>query len=147
MAQTTAADTESEAAVQVSPADDGTPAASVWDGVYTDAQALRGKENYAGPCGKCHGYKLDGAPDDPDMFSTPPIAGAKFLRNWEGRTLAALLSYIKATMPENNPGYLSDRELVELVAYSLQMSGVPAGSEELPEDFGQLGAIVILRGN
>src|SRR6185436_12763694 len=72
---------------------------SIWDGVYTAEQARRGQLAYTGPCDRCHGYKLDGAPDDPDMLPAPPVAGPKFLRKWDGRTLAALFDYVRATMP------------------------------------------------
>ena len=48
------------------------PLVSVWDGVFTEEQASRGQAVYPGPCGTCHGRRLNGAPDDPDMLSTPP---------------------------------------------------------------------------
>jgi mono/diheme cytochrome c family protein len=120
-------------------------AASVWDGVYMTAQAERGAAIYPAPCGKCHGHKLNGAPDDPDMFSTQPVAGSKFLRNWDGRTLGSLFEYMRATMPENNPSFLSDREYADLVAYMLFVSGVPTGDAELSSDPGELAGIVIRR--
>lgn len=128
----------------VSNADDVVPAAepgpppvgkaSLWDGIYTEAQALRGAYLYPGPCGKCHGVRLDGAPEDPDMFSTKPIAGAKFLRDWDGRSLGTLFDYLQTTMPENNPGFLSAMEYADLVAFMLFKSGVPAGGAELRID-------------
>ncbi len=49
--------------------------ASVWDAVFTEAQATRGQAVYDGACGLCHGRRLNGAPDDPDMRSTPPWRG------------------------------------------------------------------------
>jgi mono/diheme cytochrome c family protein len=99
--------------------------------VFTSEQARRGQLAYTGPCDRCHGYKLDGASEDPDMLPAPPIAGAKFLRKWEGRSLAVLLEYTRATMPSNNPGYLTDGEIADIVAYMLAASGVPAGNAEL----------------
>src|SRR5690606_4551875 len=57
---------------------------SIRDGVFTPEQAARGQLAYTGPCDRCHGFKLDGASDDPDMLPAPPIAGAKFLRKWNG---------------------------------------------------------------
>lgn len=119
--------------------------ASIWDGIFTDAQAQRGRELYPGPCGKCHGKRLDGAPDDPDMFSTKPIGGPKFLRNWDGRSLGVLFEYVRTTMPANNPGFLSDREYADLLAYMLAVSGVPAGDAELPADPNALAAVAISR--
>jgi len=123
--------------------DDGRETVSIWDGVFTEAQAKRGETLYEGPCGRCHGRRLDGAPIDPDMFSTPPVAGAKFLRKWNGLTLAALYAYSRATMPENNPGFLSDQEFVDLIAYMLSVGGLPSGRGELEADPQALARIVV----
>jgi len=103
-------------------------------GVFTEAQAKRGQAVYPGPCGWCHGRRLNGAPDDPDAAPTPPLARAKFLRNWYGKSLAALFVYTKATMPESNPGALTDQEYTDIIAYMLSVSGMPAGNRELPAD-------------
>ncbi len=116
---------------------------SVWDGVFTEAQAERGRTVYPGPCGLCHGRRLDGASDDPDMRSTPPLARARFLRVWEGRTLATLFEYTRATMPEANPQSLADQEYVDIIAYMLSVSGMPAGDEELQPDPQSLARFVI----
>jgi mono/diheme cytochrome c family protein len=118
-------------------------AATIWDGVFTAEQALRGQAAYTGPCDRCHGYKLDGAPDDPVMLPAPPVAGAKFLRKWSGRSLATLFEYTRATMPSNNPGYLSESEIVDIVAFMLASSGAPAGDAELRADAQSLATIVI----
>jgi mono/diheme cytochrome c family protein len=117
---------------------------SVRDGVFTVEQARRGQAAYTGPCDRCHGYKLDGASDDPDMLPAPPVAGAKFLRQWNGRSLAALFEYLRVTMPANNPGYLSDAEVADIMAYMLATSGLPAGKAPLPPDVGALAGIVIV---
>jgi mono/diheme cytochrome c family protein len=119
--------------------------ASIADGVFTAEQARRGQIAYTGPCDRCHGYKLDGASDDPDMLPAPPVAGPKFLRKWNGRTLAALFEYLRATMPANNPGYLSDAEIAEIVAYMLASSDMPAGDAPLPSDAQQLARIAIVK--
>jgi mono/diheme cytochrome c family protein len=113
------------------------------DGVFTAAQAKRGEAVYTGPCSRCHGFRLDGAPDDPDMLPAPPVAGAKFVRKWNGRSLAALVDYLRATMPENNPSYLSAAEYTDLVAYLLSVSGMPTGGAEMPADERALSRIVI----
>ena len=63
---------------------------SIWDGIFTSEQANRGEIFYNGACALCHGKKLDGAPADPDMNGTPPIGRYKFLRNWDGKSLATL---------------------------------------------------------
>ncbi len=117
--------------------------ASVSDGVFTEAQVVRGQAAYAGSCGMCHGRRLNGAPDDPDMVSTPPLARAKFLRGWEGRSLATLFDYTRVTMPESNPGSLTDEEYVDIIAYMLSVSGMPPGDDELHPDPQHLARIVI----
>jgi mono/diheme cytochrome c family protein len=119
------------------------PPSSIWDGVFTAEQARRGRLAYTGPCDRCHGYKLDGASDDPDMLPAPPVAGRKFLRKWNGRSLAALVEYVRTTMPANNPGYLSDGDIADIVAYMLSVSGVPAGRETLQLHASALGNVLI----
>jgi mono/diheme cytochrome c family protein len=116
---------------------------SIWDGVITEVQAIRGELAYTGPCSHCHGFRLNGAPDDPDMAPTPPLAGAKFLRDWDGRSLAQLYEYTRTTMPENNPSYLSPQEFVDVIAYMLVKSGVPTGDGGLEPDTRLLAEIII----
>ena len=116
---------------------------SIWDGVYSDAQALRGQFTYEGACSYCHGSRLDGAADDPDQRASPPLARAKFLRDWDGRSLAVLFEMSKSTMPADNPGSLSDEEYAEIIAYMLSVSRIPAGDNELPSDTQSLAGILI----
>ena len=119
------------------------PMSSVWDGVFTEAQASRGQAVYSGACALCHGRRLNGAPDDPDMRSTPPLARARFLRVWEGRSLATLYEYIRATMPEDNPSSLAAQEYIDVVAYMLSVSGMPVGDDELHADARSLARVVL----
>ena len=135
--------TDEAAALADTFADAGRPVASVRDGVFTEAQAARGRLAYSGGCGFCHGRRLNGAPDDPDMRSTPPLARARFVREWEGRSLATLFEYTRLTMPEDNPGSLTDEEFVDVIAYMLSVSGMPAGDDELQPDSRSLAHIVI----
>ena len=122
---------------------DAAQVASVWDGVFTETQATRGRLAYSGGCGFCHGRRLNGAPDDPDMRSTPPLARARFVREWTGRSLATLFEYTRLTMPEDNPGSFTDEEYVDIIAYMLSMSGMPPGDDELAPDSRHLARIVI----
>jgi mono/diheme cytochrome c family protein len=116
---------------------------SVFSGVYSVAQAERGEAIYPSVCGRCHGYKLDGAPDDPDMLPAPPIAGPKFLRQWNGVTLAALFELTRTTMPALNPGSLSDQEFADVVSYMLAVSDIPPGPDELPANLGTLTQVIV----
>ena len=137
--------TVGETAAALEGSADAADMASVWDGVFTEAQAARGRAAYTGACALCHGRRLNGAPDDPDMRSTPPLARARFLREWEGRSLAALLAYTRLTMPEDNPGSLTDAEYVDVIAYMLSAGRIPAGDGELPTDARELARMAIRR--
>jgi cytochrome c len=116
---------------------------SIWDGVFTDSQAERGRVAYTGPCDRCHGSNLDGAAVDPDMLPAPPVAGPKFFRKWDGQSLAALFEYTRATMPTSNPGFLTDQEFIDVIAYMLAVSGARAGERELTGDTQTLAQIVV----
>ena len=53
---------------------------SVWDGVYSEAQAERGRQLYEASCARCHGDDLSGA-------NARPLAGESFIRDWGGLKL------------------------------------------------------------
>ena len=63
--------------------------------------------------------------------------------DWEGQPVGSLFELIKASMPEDNPGDLSRQQYSNLVAYLLQVNGLPAGEHELGNDPMQLDKIVI----
>jgi mono/diheme cytochrome c family protein len=116
---------------------------SIWDGVYTQEQADRGRAVFNSPCGLCHGSRLNGAPDDQDMRPAPPLARANFLRVWNGRSLGALLSYSRMTMPQSNPGFLPEEDYLAIIAHMLATTGVPPGTTPLSLDIQELGRIRI----
>lgn len=120
------------------------PTRTIWDGVYTQAQADRGKAVFTAPCGLCHGSRLNGAPDDQDMLPAPPLARDKFLRVWDGRTLGTLFSYTVNTMPMANPGFLPEDDYLGIVAHMLATSGAPASDTPLAPDVIELGHILIV---
>jgi mono/diheme cytochrome c family protein len=109
--------------------------ASVWDGVYTPAQADRGKTLYAKQCASCHGATLDGS------GAAPPLAGADFKGDWNGQTAGDLFEKMQTTMPADQPGRLSREENAAILAFLLSSNGFPAGSQELPNDAAALAKI------
>jgi mono/diheme cytochrome c family protein len=119
------------------------PLASVWEGVFSREQAERGRQVIRTACAECHGTRLDGQPLDPDRGPSPAIARARFLRVWDGRSLASLYAYTKATMPPSTPGALSEAEYLEAIAQMLATSGVPAGETALTADLARLSRILI----
>lgn len=97
---------------------------STWDGVYTEAQAARGRIAYMQNCGRCHGADLSGT------FEIPPLMG-RFMPYWSGSTLDALFDYVSNAMPLDRPGALSPAANTDIVAYLLKANGLPSGAKEL----------------
>jgi quinoprotein glucose dehydrogenase len=102
--------------------------ASVNGGVYTDAQADRGRAAYARNCQMCHGEALGG------IDSAPALVGGTFMGNWVGQTIGDLALRVRTTMPLNNPGSLSSAAAADIVALILRSNGYPAGATELPRN-------------
>jgi mono/diheme cytochrome c family protein len=97
----------------------------IWDGVFTAAQAERGKEKFLqGRCGGCHQLDLSGD-------RGPALKGDAFLSRWENDSLAMLFKKISETMPPNSPNETPDDAKIDIVAYLLQSNGFPAGPGEL----------------
>jgi mono/diheme cytochrome c family protein len=111
---------------------------TIWDGVYTDEQAMRGAEVYAAKCAACHGDGLGG------VESAPPLTGPPFYGTWEGETLNALFERIRTSMPQDAPGSLSRAQNADIVAYMLRVGNYPAGSAELEGQAASLSAIKVL---
>lgn len=101
---------------------------SVWDGVYTQEQAKRGDALYAEHCSSCHGDSLAGAE------SAPALTGVEFGSNWNGLTLGDLFERIRMSMPADDPGKLSARQKVDILAHILSVGKFPAGTADLPRD-------------
>lgn len=110
---------------------------SVWDGVYSEAQAERGREAYAGQCARCHGTDLLGGE------SAPPLVGFEFSANWNGLTLGDLFERIRISMPADAPGRLSREENAAIISLILQMSDMPPGETELDARREALNAIAL----
>jgi cytochrome c len=113
---------------------------SVWSGVYTAGQNKRGEDIHTDVCAMCHGSRLNGA-GNPEMPPSPAIAGASFIRKWSGRTVAALLVYVRQTMPPDSPGTLTEQQALD--AHMFATSKMPAGDKELPSDLKVLANIRI----
>jgi cytochrome c len=104
------------------------PTHTVWEGVYTTAQAATGKTAYDAKCVTCHGAELSGA----EM--APPLAGGMFQGNWSGQSVGDLATRIHTTMPANDPGSLSNQDAADITAYILSFNQFPAGSTALASD-------------
>jgi mono/diheme cytochrome c family protein len=101
---------------------------TVWDGVFSAAQAARGAAIYRQSCVACHFDDLRGDAD------APPLAGPEFRTRWIGSDLDNMVSVVTGLMPPDAPGSLDRQAYVDLVAYLLEMNGSPAGDTSLPLD-------------
>jgi mono/diheme cytochrome c family protein len=122
------------------------PARSIWDGVYTDAQAGRGEPLYAKHCSRCHGADLAGLsweavgramPDNVRPYlhfdRTPELTGPTFYANYDRLPLSDLVERIRISMPQDKPGMLTRKDVVDVVAYLLSFGGFPLGPTELTD--------------
>jgi mono/diheme cytochrome c family protein len=86
------------------------------DGVYTEAQAERGAQVVEQICRECH--------EDEEFVGA-------FIRSWAGASVAALYDDIYSLMPEDQPGSLPPQQYADVIAYILQLNGLPPGETEL----------------
>jgi mono/diheme cytochrome c family protein len=94
---------------------DGEPL-TILDGVYTEEQAERGAEVIEQVCRECH--------EDEEFVGA-------FIRSWAGASVAALYDDIYSLMPEDQPGSLPPQQYADVIAYILQLNGLPPGDVEL----------------
>lgn len=100
---------------------------SIWDGVYTAAQAERGRVVIQNHCSECHHEDLSGG-------EAPALVGDTFMLNWETHSLERLFHKIRDTMPSRGSDKVSNQEKLDAVAYVLQQNGFPAGATELTDN-------------
>lgn len=100
---------------------------TVNDGVYSEAQAEVGEKLYAEHCILCH---------DKKYFR--PV-----LKRWEGQPLNTLFTVMNTSMPESNPGFLTEKETVDILAYILSLSRYAPGESELDYRNGALDEVIV----
>ena len=103
-------------------------AKSVLDGIYTAAQAERGKAVYAMNCAGCHGEKQEGG------NSGPTLSGPDFTNGYKDGSAGALLTKISQDMPSSAPGSLEPQQYADVFAFVLSVNKYPAGQTEAPKD-------------
>src|SRR5262245_1280719 len=107
--------------------------ASIWSGVFTAEQAMRGNDAYQASCSACHGSDLHATnPEAPDL--TGPAIRAK----WNGKTLQDRFETIRDTMPPGNANALGDKTYLDILAFILQSNEFPTGNQELVPDTAQV---------
>jgi mono/diheme cytochrome c family protein len=98
---------------------------TVWDGVYTEAQAERATAIFGSNCSNCHTLTSEG---------NRPLSGDKFWEGFTQKTVGDLLKFVSTSMPNNNPGTLPAASYNDLVALILKSNGFPAGTAEVTPD-------------
>jgi mono/diheme cytochrome c family protein len=110
------------AAASLGTAQTSAPRRTVWDGVYTEAQAARGQMAFGPSCAGCHALAAEGK---------APLAGDPFWKSFAQKTVGDLLEFVSANMPNGTPGSLSESTYSDIVALILKSNGFPAGTTEL----------------
>lgn len=106
------------------------PGRTVWDGVYTEAQAARATPMFSQSCSRCHTLASEGE---------RPLTGDKFWEGYSQRSVGDLLTFVRTNMPNGNAGSLPMSAYNDLVALILKSNGFPAGMTELePERVGDV---------
>lgn len=95
----------------------GQAAKTTNSGVYTAAQAERGKKAFEAKCTACH--------------DTARFTGEIFFESWNNKTMKDIWDVASGTMPEDNPGSLKQNEYADILAYFLELNAFPAGDAEL----------------
>ena len=98
---------------------------SVWEGIYTEEQARRGRRAFRRECTECHGEDLRGGE------AAPGLMGREFVSFWSDTSVGELFELTRETMPEESPGELSDQIYADILAYLLQANKFPAGDGQL----------------
>jgi cytochrome c5 len=114
------------------------PEPRIWQGVYSTAQAERGKTSFNSSCLRCHGDKLQGN-------TAPALSGDRFFTTWGSEPIASLFAKIRDTMPPNFGTSIDDQTKLDIVAYILQTNGYPGGAGELTQNGTDLATAQILK--
>jgi mono/diheme cytochrome c family protein len=93
--------------------------------LFSTDQAKRGSVLFAAQCAGCHGSDLHGSDRNPALL------GERFWREWDNQLARKLYSRIITSMPANDPGSLTEPEVIDLVAFVLGNNGVPVGDADV----------------
>jgi mono/diheme cytochrome c family protein len=110
---------------------------TIWNGVFSTAQAKRGEAIAGQRCAACHNADLAGGQDG------PPLVGSDVLQAWNGSTVSDLFDRIRTTMPADAPQSLSAQDTADILAFILSQNKCPSGEQELRSDVDALKQIQI----
>lgn len=87
---------------------------------FTAEQADRGEDTFENVCAYCH--------------SESEFSGSRFMSSWGGAPVGQFFQLLRATMPYDAPGSLTQQQYTDVVAYILSLNDFPEGDTELPAD-------------
>lgn len=102
---------------------------TIQDSIFTEAQVQRGIKVYELFCAECH---------MPVQFTMDV-----FTNTWNGRYLFEIYELIRTTMPYENPGRLSKKEVADVLSYILSLNNLQTGEYDLPTTSSKLKQIRI----
>jgi mono/diheme cytochrome c family protein len=97
------------------PATGGAPA-----GLFSQAQANRGRDQFRSMCTECH--------------TAGEFSDQTFKVKWSRRSVGDLFEFIHTAMPDDAPGILTEAQAIDLVSYILSMNGFEPGSRQMQAD-------------
>jgi cytochrome c5 len=106
------------AAVDTAPAAAPPP---IWNGVYSAAQADRGKTVFTTKCERCH-------------TDNRPLTGDMFMLHWEGHTVSRLVRKVIEMMPSQAVNTVNTQDKLDAIAFVLQQNGYPASGKDLSDE-------------
>jgi mono/diheme cytochrome c family protein len=112
---------------------------TIWGGVFSGAQASRGKAAFETSCGRCHNNELIGSERG------PALKGDGFWTHWDNDTLNTLFTKIRDTMPAGGIESVTDAGKLDILAYILSANGAAAGNTELTLEPAVLDSITIVK--
>ena len=110
----------------------------VWDGVFSAAQADRGRQP-AARCQGCHGPLLTGTD------RAPALKGPGFLANWENGSVNRLFVKIRDGMPPGNTDSIAPDTKLDILAFLLRENGFPTGATDLTANADALDSLQIVK--
>jgi len=110
---------------------------TIWNGVFSAAQAKRGEAIAGQRCAACHNADLAGGQDG------PPLVGSDVLQAWSGSSAGDLFERIRTTMPADAPQSLSAQDTADILAFIFSQNKCPPGVQELPSGIDALKQIQI----
>lgn len=116
-------------------------ARTIWDGVFSEAQAARGQKAYAQACAQCHADDLLG------RDNAPPLVGEPFLARFDRSTADDVVLVVRQTMPQDAPDSLGSEAYVDIVSYLFKANGSPAGPADLAADRALLKQVLVTATN